>query len=125
MATIEQHKAKAEHHLQFLETIPDKFPGWLCIVAFYVAVDLIEQLRAFSNEHSTNHHERSQAVIKNYPRIQRDYKALYNAAFDARYESMDRWIAATKVRTELIDTRLAHIKSFVESTLQKRLDKQE
>jgi hypothetical protein len=78
MATASQHKAKAESNLKFLRTIGDDFPDWLATAAFYVALQLIEQLLAERGIHSKNHHDRKSSVIKDYPSISKHYQELYN-----------------------------------------------
>jgi len=115
IGTASQHQQKAEHHLRFLNTILDDYPDWLATVAFYAAVELIESLFSGRDAHSKNHEDRNNSVRKNYPSIHKAFKALYNASLDARYQSLDRWHSASEVRKELIEKRLAHIRSFVGS----------
>jgi hypothetical protein len=115
MGTASEHTEKTIHHLQFLEGISDEYPDWLATVAFYAAVELVEQLFADFGVHSRGHEDRNQSVRRRYPSIAAAYKALYNASLDARYEGMSHWLSADEVRRELIARRLSHIRSFVES----------
>jgi len=116
MGTAAQHQQKAEHHLRFLDTILDDYPDWLATVAFYVAVELVESMFSGRNDaHSKNHENRNNFVRRNYPSIHKDFKALYNASLDARYESTEHWLSASEVRKELIVKRLAHIRGFTAS----------
>jgi hypothetical protein len=116
MGTATQHEEKARHHLQFLGTISDDYPDWLATVAFYAAVELIELLFADHDDfHSQNHEDRNRSIHQRFPRLAKPFKALYNASLDSRYQAMEHWLSAEEVRRELVDRRLAHIKSFVES----------
>ena len=115
MGTAAQHRQKAEHHLRFLDAISDEYPDWLATVAFYAAVELVESLFSGRDAHSKSHEDRNNFVRRNFQSIHRDFKALYNASLDARYESCGHWPSVGEVRTELIGKRLAHIRSFVDS----------
>ncbi len=115
MGTPAEHQAKAEHHLEFLEHISDEFPDWLATVAFYAAVELIENFFAERGFHSNTHEEHNRKVLSDLRSIHKAYKALYNASLDARYESMEHWLGAEEVRAELISNRLSHIQAFVTS----------
>jgi hypothetical protein len=58
MAKPQQHQDKADHCRRFLATIAEEFSDWRAIVAFYVAVHLVEKLRAYDGEHSSSHEHR-------------------------------------------------------------------
>jgi hypothetical protein len=120
MASASQHQEKAEHHLNFLKTISDDFPDWMATVAFYAAVELVEQLFAERGIHSRSHEDRNQAVGRNFRSIKQAYKALYNASMDARYESKEHWVSLGEVKEELIARRLHHIQTFICSHLTSR-----
>jgi hypothetical protein len=115
MATAADHQAKADHHLAFLQTIPDQFPDWLATVAFYAAVELVERLRAERGQHSRSHEDRKNAVRKDFPSIFKDYHDLYNASLDARYMSLSHCLDVKDVRDVLIGRRLQHIIKFAAS----------
>jgi hypothetical protein len=82
-----EHQQKAESHLRFLESIADDFPDWLATVAFYAAVELIEELLAARGHHSQSHFERKSALKQHFPNreLNHAYFDLYNASLDARY----------------------------------------
>ena len=47
MPNPKQHQEKAEHNRAFLGTISDEaYSDWRATIAFYVAVPLVEKLRA-------------------------------------------------------------------------------
>lgn len=117
MGNVTQHRKKAEHHLEFLNRIPDEYPGWLAIVAFYEAVERVEMLCAIKGEHSTSHEDRKQFVRQHQGRLKHAFQALYNASITHRYQTMDTWLDAERIRTELIGKRLHQIRSFVNSVL--------
>ena len=54
--------AKAASHKKFLQTISDDFPDWLATVAFYAAVEMVEQLLAERGHHGESHHDRKVAL---------------------------------------------------------------
>ena len=115
MGTAKEHKAKASHNLAFLETISDQFPDWLETAAFYVAVQLIEQLLADRGIHSSDHHRRNTSVRTDFPQIHRSYKALYNASLVARYDPLSGVLPVADVRNVLIGRNLMHIISYTAS----------
>lgn len=112
MGTAQQHKEKAEHHLRFLDTIPDDYPDWLATVAFYASVEMVEGMMAERSCHSKDHQNRKNTVRRNYVRIHKAYQALYNASLNARYESKEHWLSPAKVREILIGRHLSHIRTF-------------
>ncbi len=115
MPKPKQHQEKAEHNRAFLATISDnKYVDWQATVAFYVAVHLVEKLRAYNGEHSQNHDERDRVVRRDYPRIYNAYHQLFNASLTGRYKSVGAFsISAADVRTRLIDGYLVEIENFV------------
>ena len=115
MGTPAQHKAKAEHHRRFLASISDEFPDWLCTVAFYTAVELIEMALAERNFHSKSHEDRKRFVNLHLQRIFKAYHTLYNASLDVRYEPEEHWPSISEVRDILIGEKLRHIEGFIES----------
>jgi hypothetical protein len=115
MGTPAEHQSKADHNLAFLKTISDDYPDWMATAAFYVAVQLIEKLLAERGVHSADHHQRKQAVRKEFPTIQKAYNALYNASLVARYDQPSQALPVADVRKILIDKHLHHIIKFVES----------
>jgi len=119
MGTVAQHREKANHHLAFLETIPDEFPDWLATVAFYAAVEFVEMLLADRGLHSKSHEDRKLAVRRDFKRLFRHYHALYNASLNARYEAMEHRLNASEVRSHLIEVCLKHIQQFATTRIQR------
>lgn len=115
MGTTAQHQAKADHHLAFLRTIPDDFPDWLATVAFYAAVELVERLLAERDLHSKSHEDRNQCIRRDFRRIHKDFKALYNASLECRYGCRERCLSTSEVQEKLIDGALHHVQTFVAS----------
>jgi hypothetical protein len=113
MGTAEQHRAKSDHHLSFLETIPDDFPDWLSTVAFYAAAELIEELAAARDCHSNCHEDRKRFVRDCHGRVYKSFHALYNASLDARYLARERCPTVDEVRGILIGQHLAHVRGYV------------
>jgi len=89
----------------------------LTTAAFYVAVQLVEMLLAKRAKHSADHHQRKEAVRRNFPRITIAYNKLYNASLVAKYDSPSKVLPADRVRLELIDKALGDIIKFAESPL--------
>ncbi|MCC7424980.1 MAG: hypothetical protein IT428_32310 [Planctomycetaceae bacterium] len=100
-----------------MKTIPDDYPDWLCTVAFYSAVELVEQLLAAKNHHSKSHFERKMALKKHHPNraLNDAYHDLYNASLDARYLDSEQCPTAAEARAILIDRHLVTIQKYVES----------
>ena len=118
MGSPREHQQKAEHHLRFLDTISDEFPDWLATVAFYSAVELVEELLASRNHHSRDHHERKTALKRHFPNreLNSAYWELYDISLEARYElPPEDFPAAREVREILIGKRLKLIREYVES----------
>jgi hypothetical protein len=115
MGTPIEHKSKAAHNLRFLKSISDEYPDWMTTAAFYVAVQLVEQLLAERGLHSDDHHQRKSAVRKDFPSIQRAYNALYNASLVARYDSPTDVLPVADVKSELINKHLDAIIKFTNS----------
>ena len=117
MGNQAEHHAKAVRHKEFLQTIPDEYPDWLATVAFYTAVELIEQLLAERGHHSKSHFDRKQALKKHYPHrtLNQAFHDLYNAALDGRYLPQDKAPSVEDVRNILIGKRLTFIEEYVKS----------
>jgi hypothetical protein len=115
MGTPTEHKSKAAHNLAFLHTISDDYPDWLTTAAFYVAVQLVEQLLAERGQHCADHHQRKTSVRRDFPSIQRAYNALYNASLVARYDPPSEVLPVAQVRSELIGKHLEVILKFSQS----------
>lgn len=117
MANAEEHQAKADRNREFIATIKDdKHCDWAAVAAFYVAVHLVEKLRALRGEHSQSHFERNHIVRTGYRGIHRHFRELYNWSLIARYNTIpDFTRSAQDVRTILIDHHLAEIEQFVAS----------
>ncbi|MGH7173696.1 MAG: hypothetical protein ACRELG_25720 [Gemmataceae bacterium] len=115
MPKPKQHQEKADHNRAFLNTLTDDtYHDWKAIVAFYVAVHLVEKLRAYEGDHSDNHEERDRAVRRDHGRIYNAYHQLFNASLIARYKSRRAFhISAADVQGKLIDTYLAEIERYV------------
>jgi hypothetical protein len=115
MGTAAEHQEKAQRNRRFLATISDEFPEWLASVAFYTAVELIEQLLAAKGHHSKSHFERKTALKQYYPNqhLNRAFNDLYNASLDGRYLSLDKAPTTADVRAILIGKQLALIEQYV------------
>jgi hypothetical protein len=86
MPTAEEHQRQADHNLEFLSTIDqDEFCDWFTTVAFYVAVHLVEKLRALRNEDSADHTDRNAFVLDEHPEIHVYFRELYNLSRTVRY----------------------------------------
>jgi hypothetical protein len=86
----------------------------MATAAFYTAVHLVEKLRALRGQHSLDHPERNQTVRRDYPRIHRHYRELYNWSLVARYSGIsDFTLSAADVRHILIGRHLVAIEKFV------------
>ena len=117
MGTPSEHKAKAEHHEAFLATISDDFPDWLATVAFYAAVEYVEQLLSDRGHHSRDHADRKRALKQHFPnrQLNRAYNDLYNASLDARYLSLGQSPSAKDVRAILIEKRLRMVREYTQA----------
>jgi hypothetical protein len=63
MPKPKQHQEKADHNRAFLNTLTDDaYSDWKAIVAFYVAVHLVEKLRAYVGDHSENYEDRRASI---------------------------------------------------------------
>ena len=115
MPNPKQHQAKADFNRDFLGTIDvSLYAAWAATVAFYVAVHLVEKLRAYENEHSTDHGDRSQFVRSKCRSINRAYIHLYDTSLEARYKSVGAFtVTPSDVRDRLIDTYLVEIETYV------------
>ncbi len=114
MAKPKQHQEKADHCRKFLSTIGDEFSDWRAIVAFYVALHLVEKLRAYNGEHSTSHDDRDAYVRRNHSTIYNPYHQLFNASLDARYKTLGAFtISSEDVQKVLVDTYLVEIETYV------------
>lgn len=92
----------------------DRFGDWQATVAFYVAVHLVEKLRAYRGQHSDNHGDRERAVRKDDPKIYNAYRQLFDASLIARYKSPEAFkISSQDVQAWLIGTFLAEIERYV------------
>ena len=115
MPKPKQHQEKAEHNRAFLDSVTDDAYGdWKATIAFYVAVHLVEKLRAYTGDHSENHDERNRAVRRDHARIYNAYHQLFNVSLIARYKSLGAFaISPQDVQSKLIDTYLAEIERYV------------
>jgi hypothetical protein len=104
MPSADEHQRQADHNTLFLETIdPDEFIDWLVVVAFYIAVHLVEKLRTLRNEHSVDHVDRNSFVIEHHPTIQVYFRELYNLSRIARYGiGPHKWLLPERV-TDCLD----------------------
>jgi hypothetical protein len=86
MPTADEHQGQAEHNLRFLQTVDSaEFCDWMAVVAFYVAVHLVERLRALAAGHSIDHADRNEFVRNDHPAIHVHYRELYNVSLIVRY----------------------------------------
>jgi hypothetical protein len=119
MGTAAEHQTKARHNSAFLSSISDEYPDWLATAAFYVAVQLIEQLLAKRNLHSADHHQRNTRVRSDFQAIHKSYKALYNASLIGQYDPLQDALPIDQVRNVLISRHLEAVRSFVTAKLAK------
>jgi hypothetical protein len=107
MPTADEHQRQADHDTRFLETIDqDEFVDWLAVVAFYIAVHLIEKLRALRGEHSVDHTDRNAFVIDHHQPIQAYFRDLYNLSRIARYGiGPHNWLLPERVTDSLDEIR--------------------
>jgi hypothetical protein len=105
--TADEHQRQADHNERFLQSIDeDEFCDWLATAAFYVAVHLIEKVRALSNEHN----ERLDFVRNQHPQIHLHYRELYSFSLQTRYGiAPHHWLLP-----EHVTGHLAEIKRYVE-----------
>lgn len=122
MGKSAEHRAKAESHLAFLATVADEFPDWLCTVAFYAAVEFVEEMLAARGHHSKSHFERKEALRKAFPksRVIHAFSTLYNASLDARYLQQAHCPTAREARDILINVHLTTIRQFADAQAAKR-----
>lgn len=115
MPSAAEHQAKAAHNRAFLNTITDPtYCDWMAVVAFYVAVHLVERLFALQGRHNQDHRGRNRAVRRQLRPIHRNYRALYNLSMVARYMEASKFnLTAAVVRTTVIDLHLAEIEKYV------------
>ena len=115
MPNPKQHQEKAEHNRAFLATIgDDAYSDWRVTIAFYVAVHLVEKLRAYDGDHSQDHSDRDRYVRRNHRAIYNSYRQLYSASLEARYKSLHAFTSSPEdVRAVLIDQFLVEIEQYV------------
>lgn len=119
MPTADQHRNKAEHNRNFLNTIPhDDYLDWVVVAAFYTAVHYVERLRAACGHgDSTGHENRLSYVQDQHAQIHTAYHILQNASMLARYESNSTFykqFQPENVRERLIGQLLPQIATYVE-----------
>ena len=112
MANEKDHFARAAHNERFLGTVSDEFADWLAIIAFYVAVHLVESFFARHERHSRGHRERNEYLKRRYRDIYREFYPLYNYSLFVRYDCGKA--DAKYVRKALIDKRLPAIRALLE-----------
>ena len=111
MATEQKHREKAESNKKFREQIPEEFPDWLAIVAFYEAVHIVETLLARYGIHSKSHTSRNEEIKKRFPIIWEHYLPLYNVSRLVRYTPYR--ITIEQAREHMVDHRLAAVRRLV------------
>ncbi len=86
----------------------------MATIAFYVAVHLVEKLRAYHGEHSMSHDDRCAAVRRQFRTIQVEYHQLYEISRLARYGTASQFtLSVEQVKALLIDTYLVAIERYV------------
>jgi hypothetical protein len=116
MPSADQHRRKAENNRQFLATISlDDFPEWVVVAAFYIAVHVVEELRAGNGDgHSDSHEDRLEYIRNRLTAIHSPSYVLQSASQLARYQSRGDFFAQFQpedVRDKLLP-RLAQIDGF-------------
>jgi hypothetical protein len=87
MGTRANHKEKADHIQEFLNSIDSaRFPDWVVTAAFYKAVHLVEMLFATHGRHSDNHRDRHDTLKRSFREIWKQYRPLYALSRRARYK---------------------------------------
>ncbi|MCA9072412.1 MAG: hypothetical protein KDA84_25985, partial [Planctomycetaceae bacterium] len=77
MADYKSHKAMADQcskTLQYLLKEKEEHPEWICVVAFYRALHLVEVLFTHDNKSHGNNHESREKLLKHTKRYQQVYK---------------------------------------------------
>lgn len=121
MPNSQQHRDKAAHNREFLDLIATpRFPDWKVVVAFYVAVHLVERLRTrqpnAADQHSVDHHDRLRFVQVHHRQIHTAFHELFNAGLIARYQTMNSFnvqFPAAAVQEVLVDRYLVEIEQYV------------
>ena len=113
MPSADEHQKQAEYHLAFLQTIDtDEFCDWAAVAAFYVAVHLVEKLRAFANQHSKNHEDRLTSTRAEHPAIYSYFWRLYILSRLARYQiGPHLWLTPEEV-TGLLDEIQRYVRDY-------------
>ena len=126
MPKTKQHQDKADRNRAFLDSISANGPPeWMATVAFYVAVHLVEKLRAYQGEHSTNHKERCAAVRKQYRGIHLEFHQLYEISRLARYGTTSQFtLTVSDVQSLHIDKYLVAIEKYVAAETARRAPSQ-
>ncbi len=115
MASKDQHLAKAERNQAFLDSLDDRYPEWLAVVAFYKAVHLVEALFATQGVHSKRHHERNKRLKSKNPDLWMQFRPLHDVSRQVRYHPQG--ISAADVRNILIGRRLQTLEGLVRAKL--------
>jgi len=87
MGTKADHKDKAKHNQEFLDTIDRAaYPDWFVTVCFYKALHVVESLFAQKGMHSNNHRDRHDCLKRQHADIWQQYFPLYTQSRRARYK---------------------------------------
>ena len=119
MPSSQEHRQKADRNRTFLSTVdPGTAPEWASVVAFYLALHLVERLAAHGNTHNAGHHDRLAYLTahRHHRRIHRHFLALFDASNTARYATVNQFLQAypgDTVQRVLIDIHLAAIETYV------------
>jgi len=84
------HITAARRHqeaVDYLKARLDCFSDWVCTIAFYKALHIVEAVFATRGIHATNHEHR-ESILKRerqYAQLWRHYRPLWSASMVARY----------------------------------------
>jgi hypothetical protein len=117
MPNSKEHKAKADATRAVLPVLAGS-PEWTAIVAFYLAMHLVERLAACENVHNAKHPDRFDYLKKSrkHKRIHAAFSALFDASHVARYGTVNQFATAypgDTVERILVKQKLASIENYV------------
>jgi hypothetical protein len=111
----DDHKAKAEHDKQFVDSLElstTPYLDWAITALFYAALHFVEAYFATMKRHSPDHRTRDSAIQRDsrIKSLYNDYNELKNYSINARYYMVS--FAASDVRRNLLP-RLENIRSRI------------
>ncbi len=127
------HLKLADHNLDALRYVAariEDFPDWVCTIAFYRAVHLVEALLDHDGVGHSATHKSRQRVLKRNPRYREIYKhyrplraaseiARYMVGDGREYAEFTDYLSPEQVRSEVLDHRLEKLNRSVSRLLSK------